>query len=117
MMKGEVMQTVTCFRRALFGVVVAGAMGTVIGVPLAQAAPGESSDPFGTCMAQNGVSAPQGGPGGPGAPSGPPPSGTPQGGPQGGPAGTPPAPPGVDKGFWDKAIAACQSLAPVPPAR
>lgn len=107
------MSVVTRLRRAGVGVVAAGVIGGAVGAPVVQAAPGGASDPFNNCLSRNGVSAPQGGPGGPGLPSGPPPSGAPQGG----PGGTPPAPPGVDKGVWDKAIAACQSLAPAPPQR
>jgi hypothetical protein len=58
-------------------------------------------------MTDNGMPAPQ--------PGGPPPGGpSPDGPPPGQPGGPPPAP-GVDQATWEKAFAACASLAPPPP--
>ncbi len=82
------------------------------------AAPGDH-EAFAKCLSDNGVAAPpHGHPNGPpptGA-AGPPPDGPPPGAHRGD-GGPPPAPPGVDQGTWDKAMAACSSLAPHPPPR
>jgi hypothetical protein len=84
-----------------------------------------------SCLADNGVTLPSGGPGngqgGPGGDGGTPPSGMPSGGP-GGDGGTPPSgmpsggpvngqgggfiPDGVDESTWEAAQQACASLAP-----
>ncbi len=66
-------------------------------------------DAFSKCMTDNGMPAPQ--------PGGPPPGAPrdqPAGPPPGGPGAQPPAP-GVDQATWEKAFAACASLAPPPP--
>jgi hypothetical protein len=69
-------------------------------------------------MAENGVTAPTGGPGG-GSGGGTPPTGTPPAGAGGaaptGTAGAMQAPPGVDTATWEAALAACASVAPSAP--
>ncbi|MFR9803631.1 hypothetical protein ACL02T_15170 [Pseudonocardia sp. RS010] len=96
-----------------------------------------TADAFQACLAENGVEAPAGGPGGggpggggpggggPGGRGGTPPSGAPEAGgtpPEGAPqdGGAPPqdgtmqAPPGVDEATWTAATEACADLAPTP---
>jgi hypothetical protein len=90
-----------------------------------------TTDALATCLAQNGVTLPEGGgPGAGGAPpsgSNTPPSDGTQGGPQGGggqagggqaggATGADQAPPGVDASTWAAAQKACASLAPTPPS-
>lgn len=108
----------TPFTRAALGIAGAVIAGAVIVSPAAQADPGNPSDPFISCMTENGVPAPPQG----GHPNGPPPGDVgnqppPPGGRGPGGGGTPPPPPGVDQNVWNSALQACQSLAPTPPAR
>lgn len=65
-------------------------------------------DAYGQCLSDHGVAVPAM------PPTGPPPSGAmpPGGPPPGAGQGTLPPPPGVDQGTWEKALAACTSLAP-----